>query len=232
MSSSIIITFRESLEALLLIVPLLIYLHKIKRDDLEKYIYVGCIAGVVLSIIVGSLLIGQVNSLEGYMRQAFQGAMMIFLAALVLYNIVWIFKQDKGLKINQEEIYNIKLKWTSLFLIAFLNVFREGVEIIIFVVPVTLSSPFKMAASIVIGLFCSLSLTFILFKTTIKLNVKLLFSILTFMLIIIGGELLGEGLVYILPNIKNAELFGKIIFIGPLMFVFAKRTIKKYMRKT
>lgn len=57
MGIPIIITFRECLEALLIIMPLLVYLSKIGRKDLSKVIFLGFtmifLAALVLYSIVG-----------------------------------------------------------------------------------------------------------------------------------------------------------------------------------
>lgn len=231
MGTAIVVTFRESLEALLLVAPLLIYLHKIDKHELKKYIYLGIFLGLFLGIVCGSLLIGQINHLTEQMQQIFRGVMLIFLALLVLYNIIYIFKNDKSFSLNKEIDFNLELKWTSLFLIAFLNVFRESLEIIVFVVPLTINIPFNMIVSIIVGLSLSVALTLLLFKTSIKLNVNILFNILNLILIFIGGELLGEGLECIFTSKENVELLGRLIFTVPLLFIFLKRNIKKYLRR-
>ena len=52
---SLIITFRETLEAALIIGIILSYLSKIKRHDVKKYVYIAGILGVIISIIIVTL---------------------------------------------------------------------------------------------------------------------------------------------------------------------------------
>lgn len=231
MSAPMIITFRECLEMLLIIIPLLIYIQKINRIDLSKYIYTGSIFGVLTSIVVGKVLVGQVNTLQGYTQQVFLGAMMILLAILILYNIVWIGKQNKNLTLDINEKYNVKLKGISLFLLAFFTIFRESLEIIIFIVPLANQNPFGIVSGIVLGSVGSVVLSYIVFKTTIKLNIKVIFDALTVILIIIGGEFFGEGLALIVPQLENLELAARLIFTIPLLFIFIKRETRNYLRK-
>lgn len=232
MSIAIIVTIRECLEMLLIIVPLLVYLHKIERYDLSKYIYAGCGLGIITSIISAAALVGQVNKLDGYIQQLFLGITMIFLSGLILYSIVIVSKQNKNLSLNITDKYNVKLSGISLLLLAFITIFRESLEIIIFLLPTFYLNPFKIIVGIIIGILCALALSFIIFKTSIKLNVYIIFSILTLILIFIGGHLFGEGLEIIFPQIKESiSILGQLVYIVPLLYVFLKRELRKYLKK-
>ncbi|MFC1754804.1 FTR1 family protein [Thermoproteota archaeon] len=50
-STPLLITFREALEAALIVGILTAYLRKIGRRDLNKYIIIGVISAVIISII-------------------------------------------------------------------------------------------------------------------------------------------------------------------------------------
>jgi len=232
MLTPIIITFRECLEMLLIIIPLIVYLHKINRTDLSKYIYAGSLIGVITSIISGKLLIGQVNNLEGYAQQVFLGAMMIFLAGLILYSIIWVGKQNKNFSLDINKKYNVKLTAFSLLLLSFVTIFRESLEIIMFLLPYAAGFSLTIILGIGIGILASLILAFILFKTTIKLNIIILFSILNLLLILIGGHLFGEGLYSIFPQLgESMSTAGQLIYSLPLLFIFIKRQLRKYSKK-
>lgn len=78
--TKMLIAVRESLEMLLVIVLLPIYVSKIGQKDLRKYIYYGGATGIVLSIGWGVFLFDQAKNLDTAFQQVFQGVMMIFLA--------------------------------------------------------------------------------------------------------------------------------------------------------
>ncbi|PRR77073.1 Ferrous iron permease EfeU [Clostridium liquoris] len=226
------ITFRESLEMLLIIVPLLVYLNKMDRTDLSKYIYGGCISGALASVLVGKILISTINTLEGPIHQLFLGSMMIFLAALILYSIVLVSKDNKNLTLNITEKYDVKLKGFSLFLLSFITIFRESLEIVIFLLPLALADPLNIILGVVLGILLSLALAYIIFKSSIKLNIYIIFVVLTLILIIIGGYMTGEGLALLFPAYgKSVELLGKLIFTIPLLYIFLKRELRKYLKK-
>lgn len=232
MSIPIIIAFRECFEMLLIIVPLLIYLNKIERFDLSKYIYMGCGTGALISVITGVLLIGQVGKLDGYLQQLFLGLTMILISVLILYSIVWVSNHNKEQTLNITDKYNIKLTGISLFILSLITIFRESLEIIMFLIPLANKSMILIIMGICIGVIASLILAFIIFKTSIKLNVYIIFSALTLILIFMGGSLFGEGLSIIFPKYgSEIESMGKLIYIVPLIYIFLKKELRKYLKK-
>lgn len=228
---STVVAFRECLEMLLIIVPLLVYIYKIKRYDLAKFIFFGIGVGISLSIISVVLLFTQIYKMEGYVQQLFLGMSMIFLSLLILYSIVWVSKQNKNFSLDITDKYDIKLQGFSLFILSLITIYRESLEIIMFLVPISTSSHISLISGVIIGAACALLIAYIVFKTSIKLNIYVIFSILTLILIFIGGHLLGEGLSIIFPSIKSVSLFGSLIYTVPLLFIFLKRELRKYLKK-
>lgn len=231
MGTTLVITFREFLEILVIIVPLLVYVHKINRKELQRFIFTGCGTGLLLSILSAVFLINGINSLEGIARELFLGGTLILLAGLIFYQIVWIGRNSKNITLDVNSKFDIKLKGTSLFMLAAVTIFRESLEIIIFLLPSMSESPFNTILGILLGVLFALILMVIMYKTTIKMNLNLIFDALTVFLIIIGGHLFGEGLAEFIPGDESIEMAGQLIYSIPLLFLFLKRELKKYMRK-
>lgn len=231
MLTSIVITFREFLEMLIIIVPLMIYVGKIDRNDLQKYILAGSGTGFLLSVLSSVFLINGLNSLEGIAREMFLGGTMIFLAGLILYNIICINKQNKNLSLDVNSKFDIQLKGISLFMLAAITIFRESLEVIMFLLPSFTDKPVNTSIGIAVGALGALLIMIIVYKTTIKLNLYIIFSALTVFLIIIGGHLFGEGLAEFIPGNDSIEMAGQLIYSIPLLFLFLKRELKKYMKK-
>lgn len=232
MITPMIVAFRECLEMLLIIVPILVYLHKINRVDLSKYIYSGCVLGILTTLVTGGLILGQVTSLVGYSKEFFEGSMMLFIAGLVLYNIVWLGKQRKNITLDANEKHISNITGTGLFLLGFLTIFRESLEIVMFLLPFVNEPISKLVIGIVVGIVISIILGYLIFKTTLKLNINVIFSIISLTLIFIGGMLFGEGLYQVFPFLgQSIETAGQWVFTIPLLFLFIKREIKRYMKK-
>lgn len=233
MLTSFIINFREVLEMLLIIVPMLIYVNKINQKNLEKYIFAGTAAGAMSSILVGWLIFEKIKGFEGISKQIFQGSIMIFISMLLLYNIIIIQKQNKYSD-NNAENNNIDYKLTSanLFLVPFLTVFREGMEIVLFLLPLAYKSPFNIIVGALGGILISILIVLLIYRTTIKLSINLLFSLLTLFLIIIGAIMFGEGIMKLLsPETSSLKTAGAMVYGIPLTFLFLKRETKKYIKK-
>jgi len=234
MITPMIIAFKESLEALLILVPLLIYLHKIDRGDLSKYIYSGGALGLFITLITGGLIFGQVTSLQGYSKDFFEGSMMIFIAGLILYNILWMGKNRKNISLDVNKKYISNLTGTSLFLIGCLTVFTDSIEIIMFSLPFINEPKGELVLGMAAGLLLSIITGYLIIKATlkIKININIIFSVISLIFIFVGGEMFGEGLYKIFPAIgETIQTSGKWVFTIPLLFLFIKREIKRYMKK-
>ena len=231
MLTPMVITFRESLEILLIIAPLLVFLRKVERPELAKHIYTGYISGTIVSIITGYFLFASARSLEGNAASIFEGAMMLFLALLLLYSIGWVGKTKKNLTLDKDKSFDMKLTGASLFLMSFITVFRECLEIVLFLLPGFNKDPFNIGMGIVIGVSLSFILVFMLYKTTLKLNINIIFSFLTLMLIFIGANMFGGALAKFIPSMTDSiKMAGRMIYAIPLLYLFLKRELKTYMK--
>ncbi|MFB6214430.1 MAG: FTR1 family protein, partial [Candidatus Bipolaricaulia bacterium] len=63
MLSSFLITFREGLEAALIIGIMVAYLSKIKKGEFNKYIYTGTLVAIAASGLLGWLFFSAATSL-------------------------------------------------------------------------------------------------------------------------------------------------------------------------
>lgn len=227
-----IITFRESLEMLIVILALVAYAGKINKKELFKYIFGGAFSGLVVSIVSGAIIFLQARQLEGMARDLFQGAMMIFLSILILYYMVWMKSQTKYEEINLEQKYNIKATAWGFFFFSFLTVFRESIEIIMFIMPTISEKIITIVIGGIVGLALAIILMILVYKAALKVNFKIVFDILTLILIYIGAVLFGEGLMLLIPSGGEAIGFaGNLIFGVPTFYIFLKEKIKTYIKK-
>ena len=91
--SSFIITFRETLEAALIVGIILAYLIKTKRERYNNIVYLG-IASAIIASIIGSFLFNSLaGGFTGRAEEIFEGISMIFAAFLITFMILWMLKQ-------------------------------------------------------------------------------------------------------------------------------------------
>lgn len=227
-----LVSFRETLEMVLIILPLLAYVKRLQRDDLTKYIYWGSITGLIASILCGSFLYTSANNLTGFSHNVFQGSMSLFLCGLIVYSVMWISKQNNKYSGNVEGKFKFETTGMSLFLLSMLSIFRECLELILFTLPLNSLGSVNIIISISIGIFVTFALSLIIYKSSLKLNINIVFSLITLVLIYIGSTMFGEGLVMLLPQYGSSlESAGKMVFGIPLLYLFLKNEIKKYTKK-
>jgi len=133
---TLMIILREGIEAILIITAIIVYLVKTGHKDKLRVIYNGCITALVLSVIT-ALLVKWVFKTSAASQEVLEGAAML-LASVVLFSVsYWLISKAEARK----WVSYIKDKVTSslsansvraLWFAAFLAVYREGAETVLF----------------------------------------------------------------------------------------------------
>ena len=92
MIANFIITFRETLEAALIVGIILGYLVRTKQTKYNKTVYMGVVTGIIASIIGAFLFVRLAGGFEGKAEQIFEGITMLFGAFLLTTMILWMMK--------------------------------------------------------------------------------------------------------------------------------------------
>lgn len=188
---SLIMGFREGLEAFLLIAIILKYISKTEQSSLKSKVIQGSIIGLIISLMLGMLLntisvgLGGVESLT----KAWESAASLIALALVTTFIFWMIRHGHDMAKHVEGQVAKNLSPYGLLLISLVIVAREGTEIAIF--SFAGKYPFNI---VVVGVLASLVLTLLIFYSLVKVNIGLLFKITLAYLILQAGYLLGYTL--------------------------------------
>ncbi|OZB63356.1 MAG: iron permease [Lysobacterales bacterium 14-68-21] len=130
------ILVREGLEALLVVVALLAFLRKAERHEAAHYVH----AGWVLALMAGGFtwaIASYAISISGAGRELTEGLSSLFAAAVLLSVGLWMHQKSIGgrwqayLKEKMAAALNQRSAW-FLFGLAFLSVYREVFETILF----------------------------------------------------------------------------------------------------
>lgn len=135
MIGTFIISWRESIEAALLVGILMVYLKKIGHEKSFIYIYIGVLFGIIASLLFGYLSARISFLFEGASEEIFSSLILLLAVIVLTYMVVWMTDQSKHIKgkIHQkiDSVLEEKKLWALSFL-AFTGVFREGIETVLF----------------------------------------------------------------------------------------------------
>jgi high-affinity iron transporter len=204
MLPSFLLALREGIEAALIVGIVLGVLKKMNRMDRAPRVWLG--VGVATGVsIVGAIILNLAGAeFEGAAEQAFEGFTMVAAAAVLTWMVFWMQKQGRRTQLNLEVDVKDALSrgqgW-ALFSLAFFAVVREGLELALFLTAANFSTP---EAGInepllgwlggVLGLIAAVLLGWLLFTTTLKLNLRRFFQLTSIVLIVFAAGLVGHAI--------------------------------------
>jgi high-affinity iron transporter len=193
---SLLIGFRESLEAALIIVIIGVYLRKIGQQKLNRYLYIGTTLAVAASILFGALIQIIYGGLGGPSEQLFEGIASITATVVLTYMIIWMAKNAQKIKGELQQKIDIVITKGQMYgiaTLAFLAVFREGIETVLFLTVSFFSDPLGSAIGILIGFSLVGVIAFLIMRGTYKLDIGKFFKYTSIILIIFAAGLMGYG---------------------------------------
>lgn len=197
MIPSFLLALREGLEAALIIGIVLGALHKMNRPALKPAVWRGTAAAIGGSFLVALALNLIGAELEGAGEQIFEGFTMLLAAGVLTWMIFWMRRQSRHLKKELEEKTSQavgKNGQQALFALAFLAVFREGVELALFLLATRFaSSPLQTVIGALLGLSGAIALGWMVFNSSRRLNLQQFFTITSTLLILFAAGLIGHA---------------------------------------
>ncbi|MFZ0214199.1 MAG: Fe-S-containing protein [Candidatus Acidiferrales bacterium] len=236
MIPALLLALREGVEAALVVGIVLVYLNRIGRRELTRYVWTGVAAAIACSIITAALLQRWQVSEDG-----FEGLLMLLAAALVVTMIIWMNRVARRLRKEIEqrvESYTQRGEFAAglgIGLFVFLMVLREGAELVVILRAVELSvagvqvwigAGLGIALAVAVGLF--------FFQGTLKIPLGRFFAatstilmVVAFQLVLTGLHELSEGkwipsskqeMATVGPIVRN-EYFFFVIILGVAVIV-------------
>lgn len=226
--SALVITLREGVEGALVVAIVLLYLRKTGKQTLTSAVWTGLLTAIAASVAGGFLL--ERLAVSG---EIVEGFLMLAAAFFVGTMILWMWRSARGLKKEIEtRIDQITAAdepggrggWIALFLFTFLMIVREGIETVIFLSAVNLTTSAILSfLGGIIGLLLAVLFGIFFVRGSLRIDLGRFFKITGIVLLIfviqllIGGvhELAEGGLINIGPRamaligpvVKNNALF-------------------------
>ena len=201
MLPAFLITFRETLEASLIVAAILSILIKFRQASVIKSVWLATGLATIASILI--LVLASIFGLKvqeiysGKTEEFIEGIFMMSSAGFITWAVFFLhktftdFKKGVFKKISDKaERQEIK----GIFWLTFLAVFREGFEIVLFLSTIFLSSkPSEIFSGFIAGVGSGLIVALTLVITTIRLPIKMAFKTINLLLIFFASGLLARG---------------------------------------
>lgn len=195
------IILREGLEALLVVVALLGFLKKSGNEDKKGWIFGGVGIGLVISCIIAVLVkILFTSGTFGNNNFLISGWTGIFAAVMLIYVSYWLHSKSSA---DEWQNY-VKNKSSralatgslfSLGFLAFLAVFREGTETVLFYIGMASSVSLPVLLSgIAIGSGILVLVAFLILKLGLRIPMKPFFMISSLLVFYLGLKFTGMGI--------------------------------------
>ena len=203
MLAGFLIGFREALEAALIVGVLISLLYRTKRELMAKWIWSGVVLALIASVLTWMIFEIFVGEFSKKNEELFEGLLYLVAAILITTVILHVIghASKEILENKAERAIEIREAF-GIGLLAFVSVWREGVETVIFIGAGTESS--SAITGLFIGIVLAAAIGYVLFTTTKNLDIRFMFNVSTSLLIGFAAYLV----------MKAIHEFGEIGFMG------------------
>jgi FTR1 family protein len=195
MIEAFVIMLREGVEAALIIGIILAYLRKIERGDLNRSAYLGMGLAIGASLL-GALTLSRLNLNE----ELFEGVAMLLGAMFVATMVIWMWRTARRLKGEIEQRVHVIARQAGssysygLVAFTFVMVFREGVETVLFLSAVNLTTDGLLSfLGGIVGLGLAVALGISFFKGAVRIDLGRFFKVTGIVLLVFACQLLIGG---------------------------------------
>ena len=196
------IIVREGLEAILVIAAIIAYLVKSGNAASLKNVYIGALAGILASFAAAAVLyfVKQAVAGAGIAQELIEGITALIAVCVLFYVSNWMISKaeaaawsgyiDSRVRSGLEKRSAFTLAFT-----AFLSVFREGAEVVLFYQPMLQEGNAGMVwagfgAGVVVLVFVYLAIT----KLSVRLPIKVFFTATSVLMAVMCVSFLGSGI--------------------------------------
>ena len=197
MLPSYFLSLREGIEAALIIGIVLGAVRQMHRTDLNPTVWLGVASATVLSLLAAVLLTFLGLNIEGNAEKIFEGITMLLAASILTWMVFWMNRQARNIKselesgVKKAAFQNGK---RGLFVLAFLAVLREGIELALFLVASVFASDVQQTLTgALLGVGTAILLGWSLFATTVRLDLRRFFQVTGILLILFAAGLVAHA---------------------------------------
>ena len=254
--SAFLILLREGIEAILILAAITAVLIKTGRRDSLRYIHYGWISALALGFVTWYVA-SNVITISGAHRELTEGLTALIAAAMLIYVGFWLHKQSYAMQWKdfvREKVSKSLTEGalTGLAFMAFLAVYREVFESVLFFQTLWLQTNVTghsyIAGGAVSAFVVLILVAWLLFKFSVRLPLKLFFSVNTVFMYLLAIVFVGKGVAAlqeagklpvsyvnffkldalgIYPNLQSLGMQLLMILIAVLLFVYTRVKVNR-----
>lgn len=195
--SEFLIMFREVLEGVLVVGILYTFIVKTGKLHLKKSITNGIVASFIATAIFAVIFQITYGGFEGKQAALFEGTTMLIAAFLLSTMIIWMGRNKNVAASLEKEASDIidqdKNVSLGLFALTFFAIFREGVEVVLFMYAILIQSDGLSIGGSIFGSLVALMIGYSIFIQGKKVPLKKFFNVTSILLIFVCAGLVAYG---------------------------------------
>jgi high-affinity iron transporter len=194
MLATFFLMLREGLEAALIVGIVAAYLVKIGRRDTLPKVVVGVGAAIGLSIVIGIVVTLTIQGLPVLVQDGLEGVAALLAVGVLTWMLFWMRRQGRALKGELEHDVDLAIsEGTTLALVglSFVAVIREGVETVLFMIPILSFNGTGLDTVLggVLGLALAVGFGWAIFFAGVRINLRRFFTLTGTVLIFVSAGL-------------------------------------------
>ncbi|MFZ3579951.1 FTR1 family iron permease [Virgibacillus sp. DJP39] len=210
---ALLITFREVLEALLIVGIITTYLKRTSNKKFTKYVWLGAGLAVLASLGVAMLFQVVFTGFAAMGSEMYLKVGIMFASAVLLTQMVfWMAEHSKDLKGKMEGKMNHLITTGNVIgmvVHSFLVVLREGVETVFFFAAITGGDIEKglQGWGAITGAAVAAVVCYLFFKGTMRIPLKSFFKVTGVFIVMIAAGLLVQGI----SMLQDLKIIGSVM---------------------
>ena len=199
MLASMLIFFRESLEAAMICSIMFTYLKQIGRGDRFRDVWIGIGAALVVDVVCGVMIFSLIRHYDGSVLQTqIEGITYVIACGVLTYMTFWMKQQGRNLRHQLQAKISLAVSTGSMFaiaLIAFITVGREGLETVVFMIAIAFqTNPLWLAVGAVFGTMMGLMLSYAIYVFGKRVKLHYFFNVMGGLLMLFAAGLLADSI--------------------------------------
>ena len=191
---SLLVTFREGVEAALVVGVVVTVLGQTQRRDLYPWVGAGVLGGIGCSLLGGWLLVvglQRLTQMRPRLQYGVEAVLELLAAGLLTWMLLWMTRQGREVARSIRQEVSAQRQGWGVGLIVLAAVLREGMETVIFIAAQFRQGWLPLLGALA-GVVAAVLVGYLLFGVGMRLPLRSFFLVMgSGLLLIVGGLLVG-----------------------------------------